>query len=120
MKYFRTNHSADSCVSLQVTGMFTTYLKLKNTGWEECTLSAYAQIYTAFGGSVCTHPRVLAYLSEREGVRIHYYMKRRDGQPIAGVFSVNGSLEYKKSTLPFVFDDLILPIKAGEKSHSSI
>lgn len=95
--------------------MFTTHLKLKNTGWEECTLSAYAQIYTTFGGSVCTHPRVLAYLSEREGVRIQYYMKRRHGQPIAGVFSVNGSLAYKNSTLPFVFDDLILPIKAGEK-----
>lgn len=64
---------------------------------------------------MCTHPRVLAYLSEREGVRIQYYMKRRHGQPIAGVFSVNGSLAYKNSTLPFVFDDLILPIKAGEK-----
>ncbi|MEN4586513.1 transcriptional regulator [Pantoea agglomerans] len=95
--------------------MFTTYLKLKNTGWEECTLSDYAQLYAAFGGSVCTHPRVLAYLAERASVRLQYHMKRRHGQPIAAVFSINGSLEYKKSKLPFVFDDLILPIKAGEK-----
>ncbi len=115
MKYFRTDSQADSRVTLQVTGMFTTHLKLKNTGWEACTPSAYAQIYAAFGGSVCTHPRVLAYLAQREGVRIHYYMKRRHGQPIAAVFSINGSLEYKKSNLPFVFDDLILPIKADEK-----
>ncbi|MDI3438259.1 transcriptional regulator [Erwinia sp. V90_4] len=95
--------------------MFTTHLKLKYTGWEECTLSSYAQIYTAFGGSVCTHPRVLDYLAKREGSSIHYYMKKLHGQPIAGVFSINGSLEYKKSALPFVFDDIILPIKPGVK-----
>lgn len=95
--------------------MFATHLKLKKTGWEECELSAYTQIYNAFGGSICTHPRVLSYLSAQEGVRIQYYLKRLNGNPIAAVFSINGSLEYKNSTFPFVFDDLILPIKAGEK-----
>lgn len=102
-------------ISLKRAGMLTTHLKLKTTGWEACDASAYAQIYTLFGGSICTHPRVLAYLAEREGVAIQYYLKKVNDQPVAAIFSLNGSLEYKKSSLPFVFDDLILPIKAEAK-----
>ncbi|WP_026042693.1 GNAT family N-acetyltransferase [Pantoea sp. A4] len=95
--------------------MFLTHLKLKQTGWEECDLTAYTQIYNTFGGSFCTHPRVLSYLSERESLSVQYYLKCSASGPVAAVFSVNGSLEYKNPGIPFVFDDLILPVKPGVK-----
>lgn len=95
--------------------MFTTHFKLKQGCWEECDLSSYTQIYNTFGGSLCTHPRVLFYLSKLQGISIQYYIKRANEVPVAAVFSINGSLEYKNSNLPFVFDDLILPVKAGIK-----
>ncbi|PZL98810.1 transcriptional regulator [Pantoea graminicola] len=115
MHFPRRDRRVTHQISFKRAGMLTTHLKLKKTGWEECEASAYAQIYTAFGGSICTHPRVLAYLEEREGVAIQYYLKKVNGHAVAAIFSLNGSLEYKKSSLPFVFDDIILPIKAGAK-----
>ena len=70
-------------------------------------------MYHALGGSLCTHPRVLSYLAEHQGVSVQYYIKKKNDVPVAAIFSINGSLEYKNNNFPFVFDDIILPIKEG-------
>lgn len=86
-------------------------IKTKIYGFKECDAELYSDIYKQFGGSISTHPRVLDYLSNNYNLNIRYYFKSLLNKPVAAVFSLDGRLDYKNSEIPFVFDDLILPIK---------
>jgi hypothetical protein len=46
-------------------------------GWEECDLSIYRQAYATYGGSVCTHPDVLTYLSSKRNKEISSFAEKK-------------------------------------------
>lgn len=80
------------------------------TGWEKSDFSTYTSAYEEFGGSVCTHPDVLAFLSAAEGIDILYYCRKKQGVLTGASYSVNGSLNLYKSKYPIVFEDVLLPV----------
>ena len=82
--------------------------------WEKTDNAGYAEAYNLFGGSFCSHYRLLDYLNRNHGIPVKYFLKRRGGELIAATFTIDGNLNYKNSSLPFVFDDIIIPIKRDE------
>jgi len=81
-------------------------------GWEPTTPEAYREAYFLFGGSVCTHPDVIEFLSQRL-VFPEFYSYKRKGSVISAAFSLKGNISLKVSGYPFFFDDIIIPIKKG-------
>ena len=85
-------------------------------GWEECDLSIYRQAYATYGGSVCTHPDVLTYLSSKRNKEIKFFCRKKDGIVVSSIYSINGSLNLYSKSHPFVFEDIILPSATHSKS----
>jgi len=80
-------------------------IKAKLYGWKSCSADIYADYYARYGGSICVHPRILAFLQSAEGVSINYYYKKN-----AAFCTVNDSLVYRNKKVPFAFDDLLFPV----------
>lgn len=95
--------------------MNLTKYKLKFFNWEETDFRVYTEAYNKYGGSLCTHPRVLMFLSEKWNTRVRYFIKKNEGACIAAAFTLNDALDLRDATLPFVFDDILLPVKEGTK-----
>lgn len=89
-------------------------LRAMLTGWEKTDNMGYAEAYNLFGGSFCSHYRLLDYLSRNHGISVKYFLKRRRNELIAATFTIDGKLSYKNSSLPFVYDDIIIPVKKNE------
>lgn len=85
-------------------------IKKKLYGWKTCSADVYADYYSRYGGSVCVHPRILAFLKSSQGIRINYYYKKD-----AAFCTFDDSLLYRNKKLPFVFDDLLFPADPGCK-----
>jgi len=85
-------------------------LKQKIYGWKSCPADIYANYYQNYGGSICVHPRVLAFLQSNLGVKINYYHKKE-----AAFCTFNHSLQFKDKNLPFVFDDLLFPASSAAR-----
>ncbi|QCR38617.1 transcriptional regulator [Nissabacter sp. SGAir0207] len=92
-------------------------IRFKLSGWMSCDIHQYTIIFNMYGGNFCTHPKLLTYLSEKHGVKVNYYYKVDRDVPIAAFFLIEGKGDYKNKELPFVFDDLIYPIKKGCKVY---
>lgn len=84
-------------------------------GWEQCSSEVYRNAYKLYGGSVCSHPDVLAFLSEKLEREIVYFCKRKSGVVVAAAYSASGSLCLFSKEYPFVYEDIILPCASDSK-----
>ncbi|MGP1318992.1 hypothetical protein [Serratia sp. CY37345] len=87
-------------------------MKARILGWEKSTREEYGYAHTLFGGSVCTHPDVVDFLSKRLAPP-DFYVYKRKGDIIAAAFSLNNELSLKNNNYPIFFDDIIIPFKKG-------
>lgn len=77
-------------------------MKARILGWEKSTREEYGYTYSLFGGSVCTHPDVVDFLSKRLAPP-DFYVYKRKGDVIAAAFSLNNELSLKKNNYPIFF-----------------
>lgn len=84
-------------------------LKATLLGWKECSLDVYRQAYAMYGGSVCCHPDIITYLSNKLGKEVKYFCKTQDDILVCASYSVQGGLCLFSRDYPFVYEDIIIP-----------
>jgi hypothetical protein len=90
-------------------------LKATLLGWKECSLDVYKQAFAMYGGSVCCHPDVITYLSNKLGKEVKYYCKTQDDVLICASYSIQGGLCLFSGDYPFVYEDIIIPCNPDGK-----
>ncbi|HGM5420064.1 TPA: GNAT family N-acetyltransferase [Serratia liquefaciens] len=88
-------------------------MKKSISGWTSSDFITYREAYSRFGGSVCSHPDVIHFLSER-GTAPEFYVYKKDEEVICATFASGKHLHVDCASYPFVFDDVIIPIKKSE------
>jgi len=86
-------------------------------GWEPCDFATYKMVWQQFGGSVCTHPDVLQFLSAETGAKLDFYVIRRKQVYVGACYAVKGSLSLQDRRYPFVFDDIMLPLQTKKVGY---
>ncbi len=84
-------------------------IKLFFSKWERSNFETYRLAYNLYGGSVCTHPDVLQFLSKASGVVLEFYCKMSQGRISGACYSVKGRLSLQNKRFPLVFDDVLFP-----------
>lgn len=98
-------------------------------GWEEVDATTYADAYTQFGGSVITHPLVIAAMGTMAAIKTTYCANYLNGQLVAalpvwgesyGNYYIAGDKRYlKKNSARSIFDtgnaEVILPVAPEQK-----
>lgn len=90
-------------------------LKATLLGWKECSLDVYKQAFAMYGGSVCCHPDIITYLSNKLGKEVKYFCKTQDDILICASYSVQGELCLFSRDYPFVYEDIIIPCNPDAK-----
>ncbi|MGX5087213.1 GNAT family N-acetyltransferase [Enterobacter sp. UPMP2052] len=90
-------------------------LKATLLGWKECSLDVYKQAFAMYGGSVCCHPDVITYLSNKLGKEVKYFCKTQDDILICASYSIQGGLCLFSRDYPFVYEDIIIPCNLDGK-----
>lgn len=88
-------------------------IKLYFSKWERSNFETYKLAYHLYGGSVCTHPDVLQFLSKASGVVLEFYCKMSQGRISGACYSVKGNLSLQDKRFPVVFDDVLFPFSEG-------
>lgn len=65
--------------------MLSLFRAFKSNNWEDISEHEYRQAWQQFGGSVATHPDVVAGLSHLVGIKVEYKGVYKEGQLIAAV-----------------------------------
>lgn len=93
----------------------------RERGWTPITAADYAEAWTRFGGSVATHPEVVARLADLAGLPVRYLGWQIDGQLQAAIPTWGRHLALSKDVLKqegkrSLFDlgnaEIILPLAA--------
>ena len=93
----------------------------RERGWTPITAADYAEAWTHFGGSVATHPEVVARLADLAGIPVRYLGWQVDGQLQAAIPTWGRHLALSKDVLKQqgkrgLFDlgnaEIILPLAA--------
>lgn len=84
-------------------------LLYKLAGWHDCDFRTYRLAWEKFGGSVCTHPDVIAFLNNRNHLDLKFKCKIKSGEVVASLYHHNHQLSLLDKAFPFVFDDILLP-----------
>lgn len=53
--------------------------RLRERGWQECSIDEYRQAYERFGGSVITHPGIISFMSEITEMPLRFLATHVDG-----------------------------------------
>ncbi len=83
-------------------------MKNNMNGWCLSDFNSYKEAYSQFGGSVCSHPDVINFLSEK-GPSPSYYVYKQRGEIICAVYVTGKDIRVGSAAYPFVFDDIIIP-----------
>lgn len=84
-------------------------IKLLLSKWERSNFETYKLAYNLYGGSVCTHPDVIHFLSKVSDCSLEFYCKTSQGRIVGASFSVEGNLSLQDKRFPIVFDDILFP-----------
>lgn len=71
----------------------------RERGWTAVDAGAYAEIWQRYGGSVATHPQVVARLSELAGIPVRYLGWYEGDQPLAAIPTWGRHLALSKEVL---------------------
>lgn len=71
----------------------------RELGWRGIDASDYASTWFRYGGSVATHPEVVASLSQLAGCAVRYLGRERDGQIVAAIASWGRHLALSRQAL---------------------
>ncbi|MGG2395581.1 GNAT family N-acetyltransferase [Pseudomonas sp. SH1-B] len=94
----------------------------REQGWAPISAADYADAWARFGGSVATHPEVVARLADLAGIAVRYLGWQVDGQLHAAIATWGRHLALSKDVLKQrgkrgLFDlgnaEIILPLAAG-------
>jgi hypothetical protein len=80
------------------------------SGWKSSDFNTYKEVYSRFGGSVCSHPDVIHFLRER-GVTMEFHVYTKKEEIICATYASGKHLYVDSTPYPFVFDDIIIPYK---------
>lgn len=83
--------------------------------WKKSSFSIYKRTYEEYGGSICTHPDVISFLSNRKSCSLDFFHYEISDKIIAACFSFNGVVSHDISGYPFFYDDIIFPLSKGNK-----
>lgn len=61
------------------------FQRWRECGWRKVDAHTYAQVWQSYGGSVATHPEVIARLAHLADIPVHYLAWERQGKWVAGV-----------------------------------
>ncbi|MDR0805229.1 MAG: antimicrobial resistance protein Mig-14 [Enterobacteriaceae bacterium] len=96
------------------------------TGWELATSTEYQECYNLFGGSINSHPDVLAFMQSKADCNERYYVKTApNGKLLGGICVWNnshiaGDIEIIQRlnllSLPISHDEIILPLSPELKT----
>ncbi|ALB64881.1 transcriptional regulator (plasmid) [Cronobacter condimenti 1330] len=86
-------------------------------GWKKCDAGDYQRIYYQFGGSVCTHPDVLRFLSDELNLKPDYFALNVNGEDAGACFSLQGKSSLHHKRFPFVFDDVWFPLRQPARTY---
>ncbi|TPW51400.1 GNAT family N-acetyltransferase [Serratia sp. SRS-8-S-2018] len=78
------------------------------TGWSLSDFDTYQDAYSRYGGSVCSHPDVIRFLSEN-GPAPAFYGYWRKGELVCATYATDKHIRAGDAAYPFVFDDIIIP-----------
>ena len=84
-------------------------------GWHDCDIDTYRLAYEKFGGSVCTHPDIIAFLNEKKQLNLKFKCRYKNGEVSASLYHHNNQLSLADKHLPIVFDDVLLPVSDEER-----
>ncbi|QNH06113.1 GNAT family N-acetyltransferase [Pseudomonas sp. B11D7D] len=96
----------------------------RERGWTPITAADYAETWARFGGSVATHPEVVARLADLAGIPVRYLGWQVDGQIQAAIPTWGRCLALSKDVLKQqgkrgLFDlgnaEIILPLATGAR-----
>jgi len=102
--------------------MLSFFRAFRERGWQEITAADYARLWAQFGGSVITHPDVLARLAELAQIPVRYLGFAQQGKLVCGLPTWGrhlalSSAPLKRQGLRDLFDlghsEVILPMAAG-------
>lgn len=96
--------------------MLKKFLINKVFGWQECDSETYKKAWYQFGGSVCTHPDVIDWLSKKTGRSVSYLSRKKNNDLVSCIYHTNRSFSLYSNDYPFVFEDILLPLH-GEHRH---
>lgn len=94
----------------------------REQGWAPISAADYAEAWARFGGSVATHPEVVARLADLSGIAVRYLGWQVNGQLYAAIATWGRHLALSKDVLKQrgrrgLFDlgnaEIILPLAAG-------
>lgn len=89
-------------------------MKTNMSGWVLSDFTAYKTAYARYGGSVCSHPDVITFLSQRvPGPEFYIYPLR--GDVISATFAADKRIYIDAKSYPVLFDDIILPHNKNRK-----
>ncbi|MCF5457997.1 GNAT family N-acetyltransferase, partial [Pseudomonas syringae] len=71
----------------------------RERGWVQIDAAAYEQAWQRFGGSVATHPLVVARLSAFSGIAVRYLAWEQGGEVKAAIATWGRSLALSKDEL---------------------
>ncbi|MEL5252838.1 GNAT family N-acetyltransferase [Serratia ureilytica] len=89
-------------------------MKNKLNGWCLSDINAYKEAYSQFGGSVCSHPDVICFLSKK-GPDPSFYVYKHNGHVVCATYATNRNIRVGTPDYPFVFDDIIIPYNKNAK-----
>ena len=95
--------------------MNTQLVKNSLCGWQRSDLKTYSESWHQLGGSFCTHPEVISWLSKKQGLQITYLKKKTRDGGCSGLYYVNQSFSVYTDCYPFIFEDILLPLHAEHK-----
>lgn len=89
-------------------------MKNNRTGWSLSDFDTYQEAYSRFGGSVCSHPDVIRFLSDK-GPTPSFYAYKRRGELVCATYATDKHIRVGNTAYPFVFDDIIIPYNKRAK-----
>ncbi|SHM31158.1 GNAT family N-acetyltransferase [Phytopseudomonas punonensis] len=105
--------------------MFNLLQRWRERGWRPIDANLYAQAWARFGGSVVTHPEIVAKLSTLAGIPVHYLGWPLQGEVLAAIPVWGSSLALSRNVLKRtgqrdLFDlgnsEVILPVAQGAQA----
>lgn len=86
-------------------------------GWILSDFNTYETAYSQFGGSICSHPDIIRFLSSK-GAVCSFYEYRRKGELICATYATDKDISIDGAAYPFLFNNIIIPYNKQSKKIS--
>lgn len=96
--------------------MNTQTLKNRLCGWQQSDFATYAESWYKHGGSFCTHPEIIAWLSSKLGMKLHFLSRKSRSGELSSIYYVKQTFSLYSDRYPVIFEDILLPLHDEHKS----